>query len=191
MDAHGYKNPSVRVYELDDVTYELLDYTQYYFDISAIDYNDNNPPKIVELYSANKTYYQYGLVDMSPASWMKLLDRFGSDPVALELHRRYFHAGASKTGDFSCDEKCRLEHQCQMRYASFDRYDACIHQYDPQPTTTPAPTRPTLPILTGQPSLPPAAAAVWSKASGIRPGQSLLLFLGILVAAAEAFHPFI
>ena len=36
IDSHGIVNPSARVYELDADTYELLDYTQYYFNLGAI-----------------------------------------------------------------------------------------------------------------------------------------------------------
>ena len=36
VDTHGQVNPSARVYELDRDTYELLDYTQYYFDLGNI-----------------------------------------------------------------------------------------------------------------------------------------------------------
>jgi len=36
IDSHDYVNPSVRVYELDSDTYQLIDYTQYYFDLGRI-----------------------------------------------------------------------------------------------------------------------------------------------------------
>jgi hypothetical protein len=42
VDLHGLRNPSMRVYELDDTTFELLDYSQYYFNLA--DASKLSPP---------------------------------------------------------------------------------------------------------------------------------------------------
>lgn len=149
VDLHGTRNPSVRVYELNDTTWEVLDYTQYYFDLSA--YSGATPePVITKLYSARE---EYGLSNLNPQSWYALLFRFMNDESLILKHINNERARAGEP-TATCDSQCRLKHVCRQRYASYDRYLLCIRNFDPVTTPAPTPeptTRPTLPILTPPP----------------------------------------
>jgi len=149
VDTHGTRNPSVRIYELNDTTWEVLDYTQYYFDLSA--YTGSTPePVITKLYSAKE---EYGLSNLNPQSWYALLFRFMNDEnlILKHINNEQARAGSPAT---SCDSQCRLNHVCRQRYASYDRYLLCTQNFDPVTTPAPTPvptTRPTLPSLTPPP----------------------------------------
>jgi len=151
LDIHGTRNPSIRVFELDDASWEVLDYSQYFFDLKLTGPSENPRPEIVKLYSAKE---EYGLADLSPASWYDLLNRFMNDEALILKHINHDNANAG-TPSTSCDPACRLRHVCRQRYASYDRYSQCIHLFDPTTTAVPTTvvTRPTLPIVT-----PPAQA---------------------------------
>ena len=102
-----------------------------------------------------------------------------NDQTLLEKHRSFTSAGASSSGSFTCTGTCRLEYLCQMRYASYDRYQACIHQYDEPATTVTTTGRPTLPVLTGQPALDPVTGAALTNSLHVS-GLMLLLLASAL-----------
>ena len=85
------KNPSMRVFYIDDTTYDVIDYEQYGFNLMdaaggtvviyvtsnlqlfCFSQESNSIPVIEFLYSAMD---EYGLADMTPASWKQLTERF-------------------------------------------------------------------------------------------------------------------
>ena len=64
VDTHGSHNPSIRVYELDDTTFEVVDYIQYYFDLSQ--YTGSvplqSPPSVVVLHHSG--HYHHAFLDL-------------------------------------------------------------------------------------------------------------------------------
>jgi len=172
IDAHGWKNPSMRVYYMDD-TYELLDYEQYFFNITQ--YGNSAQPRIEKLYKASE---EYGLSDMKPSSWMDLLKRFETDQALLLKHRGHSNANAG-TVSTSCDANCRRHHVCRQMHANYDHFEVCAA--GPQPATTPSvPVSSTWPPLQ-KPDQPVAAQGVATGACAAVVGGALVLLLaGVL-----------
>lgn len=118
----GMKNPSMRLYYLDNTTYEVIDYEQYYFNLSMYPSQAPEPiPSIVQLYNASS---EYGITDFSPAGWEELLARFYTDQDLLLSHRWMSSAGAGPRPE-SCDEDCRRRHVCRQLHANFDQFEVC------------------------------------------------------------------
>jgi len=130
IDAHNWRNPSMRIYYLDETSFELLDYEQYYFNLSAV--SGATPPEIVMLYSAAE---EYELDDMTPSTWEDLLKRFETEQDTLLKHRGHSYANAG-TPPTNCDENCRRRHVCRQMHAHYDHYEVCAAD----PPTAPPPT---------------------------------------------------
>ncbi|KAL5004230.1 hypothetical protein ScPMuIL_017686 [Solemya velum] len=113
----GGTNPSFRVYYLDEITHELLDYDQYRMNLDAA--NDGSP--MVELvYSAMD---EYDLPDMSAQSWHDFTNRLLEDD---DLFNRYWNNKLTGTMQEECDQKCRLKEICKLRSSSWDVVDQCL-----------------------------------------------------------------
>jgi sphingomyelin phosphodiesterase len=150
VDSHDFRNPSMRLFYVNQTTYEIIDYDQYYLDVSVLPPGgDVTPPTIVKLYSAKE---EYGLPDLSPQSWLDLLDRFRTDPELLQKHLLHSHANAVRDASAAanCSGKCVEDHICRMSHSSYDDYYYCIN---PVVETSP-PSTITWPIIT-EASTPP------------------------------------
>ena len=69
-------NPAVRVYHIDDETFELLDYDQYYTDLKQIDNTYEDGLTWLLEYSAR---LNFELSDLSPMSWKDFDYRVGTN----------------------------------------------------------------------------------------------------------------
>lgn len=79
------KNPSFRVYSYDRSTFEILDYTQYYTNLTANNLADS--VTWLEEYSAKSAYL---LPDLSPSSWFNLVSnvRF----ISIIINTSFFNS---------------------------------------------------------------------------------------------------
>lgn len=143
IDSHDFRNPSMRLFYLNQSTYEVIDYDQYFLDVKIQQPGSEvTPPAIVKLYSAK---LEYGLPDLSPQSWFALLDRFRTDPALFQKHLLHSHANAEKDASATnCTDKCLDDYICRMLHASYDDYYDCVNPIVP---TSPASTI-TWPIIT-------------------------------------------
>lgn len=110
-------NPTFRVYEVDPVTFGVLDFTVYYANISSAAYQSG--PTWQALYSAKATYGgPLGVTDpaaeLTPAFWHGVTALFESDDAAFQ---RYY---ARKSRDYdtaTCTGDCKTAEICQLRAA--------------------------------------------------------------------------
>lgn len=117
-------NPTFRVYDVDPVTFAVLDYTVYYTDINAATYQTN--PVWQKLYSVKEAYGPLvGVTDskaeLTPGFWHDLTTVFESNDTVFQTYR------ARKTRGYDtsyCDADCKAAEICQMRAADA-RYN-CI-----------------------------------------------------------------
>lgn len=127
ISANGKKNPSMRIYYLDPITFEVLDYDHYFLDLRpAIAYSLGNETDytlpIELLYSAKA---EYGLSDLSPQSWHDLTERFNTDDDLLNKHRHHGNADADSRPSL-CNDHCKASHICRQRNAHYDEYLECV-----------------------------------------------------------------
>ncbi|KAH9946301.1 Metallo-dependent phosphatase-like protein [Epithele typhae] len=110
-------NPTFRVYDVDPVTFGILDFTVYYADLDSATFQEG--PTWQELYSVKATYGALlGVTDpaaeLTPAVWHNLTELFESDDTVFQ---QYY---ARKTRDFStatCTGTCKTDEICQLRAA--------------------------------------------------------------------------
>lgn len=179
IDSHDFRNPSVRIYYVNESTYEVIDYDQYYLDIQNLPPGSEvTPPTIVKLYSAKA---EYGLPDLSPQSWLALLDRFRTDPALLQKHLLHSHANAEKDAGSAanCTDKCVEDHICRQLHSSYDDYYACVN---PVIATSPASTI-TWPIIT-ETNVPPPAGNDQSSAAALSAFHQSPIQLLLMASAA-------
>lgn len=117
-------NPTFRVYDVDPVTFAVLDYTVYYTDVTSPSYQTN--PVWQKLYSVKEAYGPLvGVTDpaaeLTPAFWHNLTAVFESDDAVFQTYR------ARKTRGYDtsfCDADCKAAEICQMRAA--DAQHNCV-----------------------------------------------------------------
>lgn len=110
-------NPTFRVYEVDPVTFGILDFTVYYANISSPTYQDG--PTWEKLYSIKETYgsalgYTDSAAELTPAFWHNVTALFEDDD---DVFQEYY---ARKTRDYStatCTGDCKTSEICQLRAA--------------------------------------------------------------------------
>lgn len=110
-------NPTFRVYDVDPVTFGILDMTTYYANISSPTYQDG--PTWQKLYSVKETYgaalgYTDSAAELTPAFWHNVTALFEDDDT---IFQEYY---ARKTRDYStatCTGDCKTSEICQLRAA--------------------------------------------------------------------------
>jgi len=119
VDTSDYKNPALRTFYFDRDTEELLDIDQYHLNLQKLP-ADGDP--VVELeYSTRR---EYGMADMSPASFEDLLCRFETEPDLLQKHLNHGTADAVITPG-ACNGTCLTNHQCRQLHALNRHYSRC------------------------------------------------------------------
>ncbi|KAK7740908.1 hypothetical protein SLS53_004971 [Cytospora paraplurivora] len=111
-------NPTFRVYEVDPVTFAILDFTVYYTNISSPTYQTDGPTWEA-LYSVKDTYgsllgYTDSSAELTPAFWHNVTELFESDDTVFQ---QYY---SRKTRDYStatCTDDCKTTEICQLRAA--------------------------------------------------------------------------
>lgn len=111
-------NPTFRVYDVDPVTFGILDMTTYYANISSPTYNQDGPTWEA-LYSVKATYgaalgYTDPAAELTPAFWHNVTALFEDDDAVFQAYY------ARKTRDYStatCTGDCKTAEICQLRAA--------------------------------------------------------------------------
>ncbi|KAL8382380.1 hypothetical protein RB595_006252 [Gaeumannomyces hyphopodioides] len=111
-------NPTFRVYDVDPVTFAVLDYTVYYADLDAPTFQTE--PVWQKLYSVKEAYGPLvGVTDrhaeLTPAFWHGLTDVFEADDAAFQQYRARKTRGRDASS--ACDAACKAAEICQMRAA--------------------------------------------------------------------------
>jgi len=107
------ENPGFRVFEIDSVTKAVLDYTEYYINLTQT--NIDGAPSWGILYEARSAY---SLPDMSPSSWHQLCLNMGKNQSLLvdywgRMGKHAFQGGA-------CDDSCLQAAWCDLWNAPAD-----------------------------------------------------------------------
>ncbi|WFD07205.1 hypothetical protein MVES1_002564 [Malassezia vespertilionis] len=144
-------NPSLRVYEVDPQTYEVMDYLQYYTPVSEFGNVGDNGPIWHLLYKARETYgtfrasLQAGTYDapvalsddgvwpddapLNASFWAALTDEMEQRPSLVELHHMY--QGRNSPRSPSCSTKeCHEAKICYMRSGSSNLGRSCPSGFD-------------------------------------------------------------
>jgi sphingomyelin phosphodiesterase len=122
-------NPTFRVYDVDPVTWAVLDYTVYIANMSAPDYQEVGPVwesyySVKEAYGSHLGYTSSNL-ELTPAFWHNVSVLFENDDDVFQE----YYARLQRGYDYEpCTGSCKTEEICQMR-SSQSQY-ACLTSAD-------------------------------------------------------------
>ncbi len=112
------QNPSVRFFDMDDITFGVSDYMQYYSDIA----HQTTHLQWQLLYSA-KSFYQ--LPNLSAESWLQLLARMETNATLFEAYFQNWKSKCPKT-------QCVLGQECAKRMICAQKYLLLPHIFECQ-----------------------------------------------------------
>jgi len=106
LTTFSYHNPSFRVFEIDTDTNTVLNYDQYFLNLTKWNTNTTGPLE----WDINYSFLEsYNLPDMSPASYMTFLQNFYHNQTLLSLYAAHSQPGHPEVGDVT-------EHDAQSFY---------------------------------------------------------------------------
>lgn len=111
-------NPTFRVYDVDPITFGILDYTVYYANLSSPTYQTDSPVWEA-LYSVKDTYgsllnYTDPAAELTPAFWHNLTELFESDDAVFQ---EYYARKTRNSGASTCTGDCKTNEICELRAA--------------------------------------------------------------------------
>ncbi|EYC07434.1 hypothetical protein Y032_0070g431 [Ancylostoma ceylanicum] len=120
-------NPAYRIYDIDYTDhFKVVDIANYYADLDKT--SKDIPPAWKLLYSAKK---EYGLRNLSPQSWNKLVDSI----VTNEKMAQRFFRNAFRVGEPACGVDCQRDLLCSLRMGHHNSTLYCPSSFAQAPAT--------------------------------------------------------
>jgi len=131
----GSNNPGIRLYNYSRQTLHIVDYTQYFLNLSSADAT-GHANWMVE-YHATRAY---GIQTIDAASLSNVVQRFANNS---ELFGRYYLYNSVSRDLSNCTGLCKKEQICAASEVDLDKYSLCLeamhccchHQNDSSSTT--------------------------------------------------------
>ena len=114
-------NPSFRLFEADEESKVLLDFTQYRLNLTNANLSPDKQPVWDAAYSF-KEYY--GVADISASSVYEMALLLGDNEQQSLRYLKNFYAGGNLTPN-KCDHKCQHFNTCRMTYGDMDNILNC------------------------------------------------------------------
>jgi len=105
------RNPSFRVYQYNTTSFEVVDYYQFFFNMTKANSEDTEPTWELS-YSAKS---QYQLYDLSANSWLQLAEDLTSNNTLWQTWWDNFN---TKVPTGQCQGSCRTGYICSMQNAN-------------------------------------------------------------------------
>ena len=117
-----FNHPSIRLYQYDDETKEVLDYTTYIssFDEMAI----SRKLEWKKFYRATE---QFGIPDLKPQSILHWAEKLWDDEEAFQEYMRTFFTGVYKK--YLCVDECKVQMMCELLYITKEDREKCIEDH--------------------------------------------------------------
>ncbi|OWF39125.1 acid sphingomyelinase-like phosphodiesterase 3b [Mizuhopecten yessoensis] len=118
----GANNPGVRLYEYNQNNGEIINYWQYFLNLSSV--ISGNPPNWALEYEAKKVY---NLTKLQPLEVLALVNSFDNDKFN-KLYMKYlqFNSVSQDVMPY-CDESCVKQHFCAISELEKSGYQSCLH----------------------------------------------------------------
>ncbi|CAH1183777.1 unnamed protein product [Ceutorhynchus assimilis] len=121
----GSNNPGIRLFKFNKDTGQIIDYTQYYLDLTKA----NLQSKAEWTVEYNFTAY-YGIGEITPETLNQLARKFVSDGQEVSsLFQRYYRANAVKVLPHPrdhCDLSCVHNHFCAITQTDYSDFEDCL-----------------------------------------------------------------
>ncbi|XP_033107535.1 acid sphingomyelinase-like phosphodiesterase 3b isoform X2 [Anneissia japonica] len=118
----GPNNPSVRLFTFNREDGLLMNWEQYYLDLSEVDSADSSMWK--REYSAIK---DYDIPDVTTASLQSLVNGFETSDV---LFNRYYLFNSVSYNTQPCTDECKITQLCSINQVDFTKFDKCVENSD-------------------------------------------------------------
>jgi sphingomyelin phosphodiesterase len=116
---------SVRIFNYDKTSMQILDYTDYVVNITELNQTPNLPISKVDYDYYYSAINSYGMADLELGSWIKLAHQMQSNSTLFNLYYSHFYPDRSHG---ICSGSCKKSQLCAIQYVVPDQYDACIKQ---------------------------------------------------------------
>ncbi|XP_069705209.1 cyclic GMP-AMP phosphodiesterase SMPDL3A [Periplaneta americana] len=118
----GANNPGLRLYKFDTDTGQVLDYRQYYLDLTLANQRDVAEWQI----EYNLTDY-YDLNEVSAQELHNLVESFAV-PEGSKFFSRYYQANSVKLhrNPSGCENSCPLTHYCAITRLDYPEFHSCL-----------------------------------------------------------------
>lgn len=134
----GSNNPSIRLYEYNQQTYEILDYHQYYLNLSSV--LTTKVDNWEKEYDAKK---DYKLTSLNADSFTLAAKTFRNDPVLFKKYLQF--NSVSQNLNPKCDETCQKVHFCSITELKTNDFKVCLNNKQTTTTVDPTPQHSTTP----------------------------------------------
>uniref|UniRef100_A0A1I7XVH7 ASMase_C domain-containing protein n=1 Tax=Heterorhabditis bacteriophora TaxID=37862 RepID=A0A1I7XVH7_HETBA len=91
---------------------QVIDFEEWYFNITEADSNPSNPMWKQLYASVNQ---EYGLKSQVPSEWNNMIERMKTDDALFEKYRKNYYRRSKYDGVGSCDSNCRKGWMCNAR----------------------------------------------------------------------------
>lgn len=135
----GSNNPSIRLYEYNQQTYEILDYHQYYLNLSSV--FTTKVDNWEKEYDAKK---DYKLTSLNADSFTLAAKSFRNDPVLFKKYLQF--NSVSQDLNPKCDETCQKIHFCSITELRTKNFKVCLNNHQTTTTVDPTPQHSTTPV---------------------------------------------
>ncbi|XP_015516968.2 acid sphingomyelinase-like phosphodiesterase 3a [Neodiprion lecontei] len=116
--------PAIRIYMYDKHSGKLIDYVQYYFNLTKanLDADMTRPEKYWEVSYSFRDFYR--LPDATPSSFEKLVKNFQTSNVVFD--RYHSNAEGRVNHEPACDYRCKLISLCVITSLDFGSLSECV-----------------------------------------------------------------
>lgn len=120
-------NPGYKVYTVDGdyegSSYRVLDHDNYILDLDEANANATADPRFFLLYTAKE---EYGLADLTPASWSALVDKMNeTDSEVFNTYFKNYIKNARPYMEEGCDQNCKSNLLCRLVISDTSDYSRC------------------------------------------------------------------
>ncbi|XP_067678170.1 acid sphingomyelinase-like phosphodiesterase 3b [Haliotis asinina] len=117
----GANNPSVRLYHYSRATSDIVDYQQYYLNLTQANEDQGRQGKWQLEYQATQAY---NITDCSPRNFYYLSETFHDASILFKLYMDY--NTVSYNNSAMCGQACFTSQICAILYLDTDQYNNCL-----------------------------------------------------------------
>ncbi|XP_073820484.1 sphingomyelin phosphodiesterase-like [Musca autumnalis] len=121
LTAYTMKNPNYRVYEVEPLTYQVVDHSTWIFNLTeANTHGEQRSPRWFKEYQ-----FTDFTKNLSPAGVDALLDQMATEPDVLRQYWKYKMVSSDPRLDMGCDNSCLMNTICNLATSVYDEKSRC------------------------------------------------------------------
>lgn len=117
----GSNNPGIRLYRYSRQNHSVVDYTQYFLNLTAATAASSDNWTIE--YRATDAY---GILSVDAASLSNVIQKFADESQSPDLFMRYYRYNSVSYNVSNCTGQCKRQQICAASEILFDNYRRCV-----------------------------------------------------------------